>query len=86
MHCYKITRDGYILAVGEGYDGTEIPREEYDTILAAIQAKPEAAPGYDYLLKEDMSWELTERPEVEAPDEEISDTQALNIILGGESL
>lgn len=84
MHCYKIVKDGYILVVGEGYGGTEITSEEYNAILEVILSKPEPPAGYDYRLTEGLEWEQFEIPVVDTSDEEISDSEALGIIAGGE--
>ena len=84
MRYYKIIDNGYLVAIGNGSGGTEIPAEEYAELLNIIHSKPMASEGYDYRLKADLTWELYELPPVPAPeDEEISDTEALNIITGG---
>lgn len=83
---YKQTSDNYIIAIGTGYGGTEITKVEYDEIMAIIQNRP-AAEGKGYRLKTDLTWEAYDLPpEPEPSDEdELSDTQALNILLGGAS-
>ena len=83
MRYYKQIQDGYLLCIGTGNGGEEITQEEYDSLLAHIKARPIPEDGYDYRLKEDLTWELYELPPVDN-DVEISDTEALNIILGGE--
>ena len=84
MRYYKMIIDGYLVAVGSGSGGTEITAEEYAELLNIIRTKPVASEGYDYRLKSDLTWELYELPPIPAPeDEEISDTEALNIITGG---
>lgn len=77
--------EGYILSVQEGGGGTrEITAEEYDAVVDAIMNRPEKE-GYRYRLKADLTWEEYELPPVEEdPDPEISDSEALGIILGGE--
>lgn len=82
MRHYKLIDGGYILAIGEGNGGEEITREEYETILAAIHALPEAPAGKGYRLKTDLTAEEYDLPE-EPAETEISDTEALNIIMGG---
>ena len=83
MRYYKLIQDGYILSIGEGYDGVEISLDEYNEIMAVIEAKPEAEKGFDYLLKEDLTWEKIEVPIIEpSDDDEISDAEALAIIQG----
>ena len=84
MRYYKIITDGYLIAVGSGSGGTEIAEADYNNLLEIIRNKPLAESGYDYRLKADLTWELHEIPPVPAPeDDEISDTEALNIITGG---
>ena len=81
---YKQTDDVYILAIGVGVGGMEISADEYSEILSAIQNRP-IAEGQGYRLKSDLTWEAYDLPpEPEPSDEdELSDTQALNILLGG---
>ena len=83
MRYYKIITDGYLVAVGSGSGGTEITEAEYAELLNIIRSKPVATEGYDYRLKTDLTWELYELPPMPIEDEEISDTEALNIITGG---
>lgn len=84
MRYNKQTSNNYILAIGTGYGGTEITETEYNDIMAIIQSCP-AAEGKGYRLKTDLTWEAYDLPpEPEPSDEdELSDTQALNILLGG---
>ena len=81
---YKQTDDVYILAVGVGAGGMEISADEYSKILSIIQNHP-SADGKGYRLKTDLTWEEYDLPpEPEPSDEdELSDAEALNIILGG---
>lgn len=81
---YKQTDDVYILTVGVGVGGMEISAAEYSEILSIIQNRP-IAEGKGYRLKTDLTWEAYDLPpEPEPSDEdELSDTQALNILLGG---
>lgn len=81
---YKQTDDVYILAVGVGVGGMEISAAEYSEILSIIQNRP-IAEGKGYRLKTGLTWEKYDLPpEPEPSDEdELSDTQALNILLGG---
>lgn len=83
MRYYKMIIDGYLVAVGSGSGGTEITAEEYAELLNIIRTKPVASEGYDYRLKSDLTWELYELPIIPTEDDEISDTEALNIITGG---
>lgn len=85
MHCYKVIKDGYVLVVGMGYGGIEITTDEYNGIIAAMQNRPAPPEGYDYRLREDLTWEEYELPHIDPAEEEISDSEALAIILGGEA-
>lgn len=82
MRFWKRTIDNYIAAVGIGNLGEEITESEYNDILAVIHSNPIAADGFGYRLKEDLTWELYELSLVEA-EEEITDAEALEILLGG---
>lgn len=83
MRHYKLIEDGYISAIGTGGGGTEITVAEYDQIMAVIHTKPERTETTDYRLKTDLTWEAyTVEPQTD--DEEISDKEALGILLGGD--
>ena len=81
---YKQTDSMYILAVGVGAGGIEISADEYSEILSVIQNRP-TAEGKGYRLKADLTWEEYDLPPVPEPsdDEEISNDEAINILLGG---
>ena len=83
MRYYKIVEDGYITGIGKGSCGEEITAEEYESLMTIIRNRPTADTGFDYKLKEDLTWELYECPVIERDNEEISDSEALNIIVGG---
>lgn len=83
MRYYKKIDNDYILFIGTGVGGEEITGEEYRYLLSVIHGCPVAEAGYRYLLKSDLTWELVEAPAVDA-DPEISDAEALAIILGGD--
>ena len=80
---YKIIEGEYITAIGTGIGDVEITQEEYENILSIIRNRPTPEAGYTYKLRTDLTWELVEAP-VEPVDDEISDAEALDIILGGE--
>lgn len=84
MRYNKQTSNNYILAIGTGYGGTEITEAEYNEIMAIIQNRP-TAEGKGYRLKADLTWEEYDLPPVPEPsdDDEITDTEALQIITGG---
>lgn len=87
MSKYFKNYDGdYIFSIGEGIGDTEITQEEYEHILSAIRSRPTAEPGYMYKLRTDLTWEAYDLPpEPEPSDEdELSDAEALDILLGGE--
>lgn len=86
MRYYKQLLDTNITAIGTGYGGTEITESEYNEILNIIRNRPQAD-GKGYRLKADLTWEEYDLPpEPEPSDEdEISDDEALNILLGGET-
>lgn len=77
-------KKNHIIAIGTGAGGTEITKVEYDEIMAIIQNRP-AAEGKGYRLKTDLTWEAYDLPPAPEPSDadELSDTQALNILLGG---
>lgn len=64
------------------WHGKEITEAEYNRIKAIIDSRPTAPDGYGYRLTENLEWELYEIP-VEDDDPEISEAEALDIILGG---
>lgn len=74
----------YIITIGVGLDGDEIAEDEYNEILSTIQNRPQAE-GKGYKLKTDLTWEEYDLPSTPEPsdEDELSDTEALNIILGG---
>ena len=84
MRHYKQTSADYIIAVGTGSGNTEISEVEYNNILTVIRNRP-AAEGKGYRLKTDLTWEAYDLPPEPEPsdDDEISDDEALSIIMGG---
>lgn len=84
MRYYKQIQDNFILAIGTGAGNTEITEAEYNEIMAVIRSCP-TAEGKGYRLKTDLTWEEYDLPpEPEPSDEdEISDDEALDILLGG---
>lgn len=59
---YKITENGYISMFGEGKGGIEISKTGYESLKSVMSNRPVAQKGYDYRLKEDLTWELYELP------------------------
>ena len=82
MKYFKNIKDNYIAALSTGSGGEEITQEEYEHILSLVRSCPKADHGYQYRLKTDLTWELVELPP-EDTDPEISESEALDIILGG---
>ena len=82
MTRYFVSKQGgYIQGVYAGTAGeNEITQEAYQAVIAAVQAMPEAPEGKGYRLKDDLTYEEYDLPEA---GEEISDTEAMNIIIGG---
>ena len=62
MMYQKNTENGYIVSIVSGVTNGNITEEEYSSILAVIRNKPTAPDGYDYRLREDLTWELYELP------------------------
>ena len=80
----KIVDSGYIIGLSE-ITGQDITSEEENDIRFAISTRPEPQSGYSYRLKSDLTWEsfvLPATPELMDSDE-ITDTEALSILLGG---
>lgn len=87
---YKVIDNGYIIGIGtHGNDTvTPITNDEYNSIVSIINTRPTPPIGYKYMLRADsLEWELVELPPAPDPGkEEIEDSEALDIILGGVKL
>lgn len=84
MRYYKQISDNYIISIGTGSGGEEIIESEYNELESIIQNRP-IANDKGYKLKVDLTWEeydLPPEPELN-DDSEISNEEALNILLGG---
>lgn len=81
---YKQISNNYILAIGTGAGGEGISEAEYNEILSVIRARPQSE-GKGYRLKTDLTWESYDLPPAPEPsdDDEISNEEALTILLGG---
>lgn len=65
-------------------DKTEITAEQYTKIMSMLRNRPTAPDGYGYRLTESLEWKLYELPPVEVEeDPELSDSEALEIIVNG---
>lgn len=83
---YKTIIDGYIESVSTGTGGVPITEEEYNTILKFARSAPKADGGYVYKLRADnLEWELIELPPSPDPPNEVDDTEALSILIGGDT-
>ena len=85
MRHYKRIENEYIIMIGTGCGDTEISKTEYEEIMSVFMTKPTPPEGYDYRLREDLTWEEYQLPIIDPAEEEISDEEALAIILGGEA-
>lgn len=70
MKYFKNIENGYIVSVSTAHGQIEITKEEYDTILSMIKATPQAPQGFEYRIKDDLSWELYFLPIEEEISEE----------------
>ena len=82
MRYFKSIKNGYILGIGTGNGGTEITETEYVQVLSTIKNKPHDTATVGYRLTESLEWESYEK---EPEPEEIDDSEALEILLGGAS-
>jgi hypothetical protein len=80
MKFTKIVIGGYILGLAVADKGIEITEQEYRELTDIFHAMP-VREGYAYRLREDLTWE--EYPAEPEPVDEISNEEALEILLGG---
>ena len=85
MRYYKNVDNGYILAIGTGNGGTEITEAEYNKILSVIQTRPQSTETTDYKLRVNLTWESYDI-EPEPEEDEIDESEALEILLGGSAI
>lgn len=70
---YKLTENGYVLAVSAtAADGVEITEQEYNAILTALKNKPLPQNGKRLMLTEKLEWVF-----VDAQPDPVSDEEAL---------
>ena len=58
----KNVANGYIISIVKGIKDGNITEQEYSQIVDKIKKKPIAPKGYEYLLRNDLIWELCELP------------------------
>jgi hypothetical protein len=77
--------NGYIIMLSRDAGDIEITESEYNAIRETVRNKPAPPEGYDYRLKDDLSWELYALPESDPADNdpELSAEEALEIIVNG---
>lgn len=76
----KIVENCYIVSIVCGASNGNITEKEYNTILDVIRNKPTAEQGYDYRLREDLTWELYEPPVVPPEDEDATEEDYLSAL------
>ena len=82
MRFTKIIVEGFILGLAIANKGVEITEQEYNELTEIFHAMPTPREGYEYKLTADREW-------VEVPldiDPELDDTEALDILLGGDGV
>lgn len=87
MHYTLSIANGYIIGVCESEKpySNEITKAERDEIFNKLMSRPKAEEGYQYMLTADtIEWELVELP-TPSEDDELDVSEALSIIMGGES-
>lgn len=84
MFYFEIDADGYVASYGTSTAEVQrsISAERFEMIAGKIRQKPTAPDGYTYKLRADtLEWELVELPPM--PEPELTDEEALEILLGG---
>lgn len=82
MKMYKRQENGYLLSVGLNCGGDEISEVEYNEIMSVIRSCPNEN-GKGYRLRTDLTWEEYDLPPVVlSDDDELTDEEAYNIIMG----
>lgn len=67
----KVAAEGYVIGLALVETNGNIDRAEFERLSAVFRAKPAEPEGFYYRLREDESWELTEKPaEPESEEEE----------------
>lgn len=84
MRYFKVIKNEYILTVGTGAGGIEITEDEYRELYNIFLNRPDDSVSVYDLRADTLTWEQTGIYTDIA--EEISDAEALAIILGGETV
>lgn len=77
---FRLVENDYIVLIGTGSGDDEIGRDEYEEILAIINSRPDAEPGYTYRLRTNLTWELCEVPPVAEEDAEATEDDYLSAL------
>ena len=56
----KNIENGYITSIVKGVNNGNISESEYNQIMSIISNRPITPEGYDYLLKDNLTWELVQ--------------------------
>lgn len=82
---YKLTENGYVLAVSAtATDGVKITEQEYNAILSALNNRPEPKEGFALMLKDEtLEWEYAELPPTPEDEPTAEDkAEAYDILMG----
>lgn len=83
MRYYKIIADGYLTQIGTGPGGTEITEGEYADIQSVLANRPHGSETTGYRLRADLTWEAHEIELPEPEEDELTEAEVLDILLGG---
>lgn len=81
---YKTVENGFVTGFGTNGNTstTKITKTEYNSLVSFFNTRPVAPVSKAYMMRDEpREWVL-----VDAPPEEITDSEALEIILGGVEL
>lgn len=87
MKYYKNIDEDYLQSVSIGTGQIEVTQEEFENLLSIIRAKPMDIGRKIWRLSVNLTWELYELPPEPEPEpsdsDELTDAEALDILLGG---
>lgn len=81
---FMTVSDGYVKSYGSACKKVQIAiaEEVYNAIVKKVEERPSTPDGYVYMLNaKTLEWELVELPPM--PEPELTDEEALEILLGG---